>query len=124
MRDTAIFVGWGRTYPGREPFALKHEAEWKEILIRLKAEGEIEDYETVLLAPYGGELDGFTLVFGTPEKLALITMSEELQALRVRATMDHAFFAVVPAVAGEGVERQLSLYQEAVREYEHEPVLV
>ena len=29
MRDTAIFVGWGRTYPGREPLALKHEAEWK-----------------------------------------------------------------------------------------------
>jgi hypothetical protein len=124
MRDTALFVGWGKTYPGREAFALKHEAEWKEILIRLKSEGEIEDFETVLLGPHGGELDGFTLVFGAPEKLAVLPMRKELEALRMRAMMEHATFMVVPAVLGEGVERQFSLYEEVIREYEREPALV
>lgn len=124
MRDTALFVGWGKTHPGRESFALKHEAEWKEILIKLKADGEIEDYETILLGPHGGELDGFTLVYGTPEKLALLPMRKELEVLRTKAMMDHAFFTVIPAVLGEGVERQYALYEEALHEYEREPALV
>jgi hypothetical protein len=124
MRDTALFVGWGKTHPGREIFALKHEAEWKETLVRLKKEGEIEDYETVLLGPHGGELDGFTLVYGTPEKLALLPMRKELELLRTRAMMDHAVFTVVPAIVGEGIERQFSLFEEVVREYEREPALV
>jgi hypothetical protein len=38
--------------------------------------------------------------------------------------MDHAFFIVVPAVVGEGVEREYSLYEEIVHEYEREPALV
>jgi hypothetical protein len=124
MRDTALFVGWGKTHPGRENFALKHEAEWKDILIRLKTDGEIEDYETVLLGPHGGELDGFTLVYGTPEKLALLPMRKELEVLRAKAMMDHAFFTVIPAVLGEGVERQYALYEEILHEYEREPALV
>jgi hypothetical protein len=124
MRDTALFVGWGKTYPERMKFALKHEEEWKEILVRLKEEGEIEDYQTVLLGPHGGELDGFTLVFGTPEKLALLPMRKELELLRTKAMLDHSFFIVVPAVIGEGVEREFSRYQEIIHEYEREPALV
>jgi len=124
MRDTALFVGWGKTHPERVKFALKHEEEWKKILIGLKKEGVIEDYETVLLGPHGGELDGFTLVFGSPEKLALLPMRKELELLRMKATMDHAFFTIVPAFVGEGVERQISLYEEVIKEYEREPALV
>jgi hypothetical protein len=32
-----------------------------------KAEGEIDGFDTDLLEPDGGDLDGFTLVFGDPE---------------------------------------------------------
>lgn len=124
MRETALFIGWGKTYPGREPFALKHFAEWEEILIRMKAEKEIEDFETILLGPHGGGLDGFTLVYGTPEKLALLEMREELIALRARATLDHAHFLVIPAITGKGVEKQFALFKEAIAEYEREPALV
>ena len=53
MREFALFVGWGGTHPGRETVALKHEAEWKEILTRAKAVGEIEDFETVSSARTG-----------------------------------------------------------------------
>ena len=124
MRDSALFVGWGGTYPGREPFALRHMAEWEEILIRAKAEGELEDFETVLLGPHGGELDGFTLVYGTPEKILALQMRDDIVALRTRARLDHAKFAVTPAMVGEGVEKQFSLYKEALAEYEREPALV
>lgn len=124
MRDSALFVGWGGTHPGREPFALKHEAEWQEILSRAKAEGQIDDFETVLLAPHGGELDGFTLVYGTPEKLAALQMRDDLVALRTRAMLDHAKFSVIPAIVGEGVEKQYAIFKAAFAEYEREPALV
>lgn len=124
MRDFALFVGWGGTYPGREPFALKHEAEWQEILTRAKAEGEIDDYETVLLGPHGGELDGFTLVYGAPEKLAALQMRPDLVALRTRAMLDHAKFSVIPAIIGEEVAKQYAIVKEALAEYEREPALV
>jgi hypothetical protein len=124
MRDFALFVGWGGTYPGREPIALKHEAEWQEILTRAKAEGDIEDFETVLLGPHGGELDGFTLVYGKPEKIFALQMRDDLVSLRTRAMLDHAKFSVIPAIVGEGVEKQYSLLKKALAEYEREPTLV
>ena len=124
MRNFALFVGWGGTHPGREPFALKHQAEWQEILMRAKAEGKIDDFETVLLGPHGGELDGFTLVYGTPEKLFALQMRDDLVALRMRATLDHARFSVIPAIVGKDVEKQFEIFKEALAEYEHEPALV
>ena len=124
MRDFALFVGWGGTHPGREPFALEHEAEWQAILTRAKAEGEIEDFETVLLGPHGGELDGFTLVYGEPEKIFAFQMRDDLVSLRTRALLDHAKFSVIPAIVGEGVEKQFTLYKEALADYEREPALV
>jgi hypothetical protein len=124
MRDFGLFVGWGGTHPGRELMALKHFAEWEEILTRAKAEGEIEEFETVLLGPHGGELDGFTIVYGAPEKLFALQMREDLIALRAHAMLDHAKFSVIPAIVGEGVEKQLSLSREAITEYGREPVLV
>jgi len=124
MRDFALFVGWGGMYPGREPFALKHFAEWEEILTRAKAEGEIEDFETVLLGPHGGELDGFTLVYGRPEKIMALQMRQDLVSLQTRAMIENAKFSVIPAIVGDGIEKQFSLYKEALAEYEREPALV
>ena len=124
MRDFALFVGWGGTYPGREPFALKHFAEWEEILMRAKAEGEIEDFETVVLGPYGGDLDGFTIVYGQPDKIFALQMRQDLVALRARAILDHATFTVTPAIAGEGVHTHFALTKDALAEYVREPALV
>ncbi|HEU6446388.1 MAG TPA: hypothetical protein VFL61_15145 [Gaiellaceae bacterium] len=124
MSDTALFIGWGGTYPGREQSARTHYAEWTEILERLKADGEIEGFETVLLAPHGGELDGFTMVFGSPEKLAALRMREDLRRLQTRAALDHAKFSVIWATVGVGVEREFSLVEEAISEYERQPALV
>lgn len=123
MHETALFVGWGGTHPGREQLALKTDAEFMHILNELQAQGEIERFETVLLAPHGGELDGFTLIYGAPEKLAALPLREDLHRLRMRAKLDHAKFSVIPAVTGEEVERELALLGEIVAEYSHEPAL-
>ena len=119
MSNAAIFVGWGRTYPGREPFALKHFDEWVEILTQLKTKGEIEKFETVLLEPHGGELDGFTLVYGVPEKLAMLPLREDIRQLQTRALLDNAYFIVTGAITGDAVKRQFELFEQVVAEYEH-----
>ena len=122
MSDTAWFIGWGGTYPGREKFARQHFAEWVEVLKRAKAEGDIEHFETVLLGPHGGELDGFTLVYGSPEKLAALPMRDDLHRLQSRARLDHAKFSVIWATVGDGVEREYMLFDEAIEEYGVSPI--
>lgn len=124
MKETVLFVGWGLTHPGRERLARKTYAEFIEILGTLKAEGEIERFETFLLAPYAGELDGFTLIYGEPVKLAALPMREDLHRLRVRAQLDHAKFSVIQGVTGDAVEQELSLLEEVAADYEREPALV
>jgi hypothetical protein len=104
--------------------AQKTFAEFVDVLKELQAEGEIERFETVLLAPHGGELDGFTLIYGEPAKLAALPMREDLHRLRLRATLDHTKFSIIEATVGEGVERELTLLHEILAEYSHEPALV
>jgi hypothetical protein len=123
MADTALFVGWGGTHPGREHQARRLFDEFLEILAELQKTGEIESYEPVLLGPHGGELDGFVLVRGEPSKLIALQLREDMNALRARARTHHAKFSVILAAIGEGAKRELVLFDEAVAELEREPTL-
>lgn len=114
MKQTALFVGWGALYPGREHLALEGFHEWVTILDELKQKGEIEDYLTVTLGPHGGELDGFTLVFGDPIKLMQITEREDMRKLRLLATREFAKFSMIPAVFGKQVEEEFKFYEEEI----------
>ncbi len=114
MKETALFVGWGGTFPGREHSGLETYREWTEILEGLKATGEIEDFMTVLLSPHGGELNGFTLVFADTPKLFELMASEDGERLRRRAIHEHATFMVVATIAGKLVEREYKLLEEEV----------
>ncbi|HZD87053.1 MAG TPA: hypothetical protein VE088_03500 [Gaiellaceae bacterium] len=112
VKQTALFVGWGGLYPGREHFALDGFHEWVAILDELKTKGEIEDYLTVVLGPHGGELDGFTLVFGDPVKLMQITEREDMRRLRLLTEREFAKFSMIPAISGERVEEEFKLLEE------------
>ena len=114
MKETALFVGWGRVHPGREKIALEGYHEWIEILAGLKRQGEIDDFQTVLLGPHGGELDGFTLIYGDPIKLMEITGREDMHLLQLRAEREFAKFSVIPAIVGERVEREFKLVEEEI----------
>ena len=106
MKETATFVGWGGRLPGRELSAFETYKEWLAILDDLKREGKIEDFLPVMLGPHGGELEGFVLVFGEPEKLAEIAKREDVHKLQLRAQFEHTKFSVIPAIVGKGVEAE------------------
>jgi hypothetical protein len=114
VKQTALFVGWGGVYPGRERLALDGFHEWVTILDELKTKGEIEDYQTVTLGPHGGELNGFTLVYGDPIKLWQIIEREDLRKLRLLAEHEFAKFSLIPAVIGERVDEEFKVYEEEI----------
>jgi hypothetical protein len=125
MKETALFVGWGPTHPGREVTALETFHEWTAILEQLKKDGEIEDFLPVLLQPHGGELEGFTLIFGDPVVLAKISERPDMHKLQLRGMLEHTTLGVIPAVVGEAVEREYKLlHDEILPSIERTPALV
>lgn len=124
MTDTALFIGWGPTYPGREHHARKLFDETLEIFEAQKLAGEIESFEPVLLGPHGGELEGFIIVRGDLAKLVELQMRDDIQRLRIKAQTLSAHFGIVFATVGDGVKRSFALYDEIVKELEREPELV
>ena len=125
VKETVLFVGWGGTFPGREHAGLETYREWVEILEELKGKGEIEDFQTFLLSPHGGELDGFTLVFADQAKLFELMVREDVERLRRRALREHAKFSIIPAIGGQLVEREYELLeQEVLPRLERAPVVV
>ncbi|HEY6055734.1 MAG TPA: hypothetical protein VIU86_17515 [Gaiellaceae bacterium] len=114
MKETALFVGWGGAYPGRESVALDGYHEWVKILEELKEQGEIEDFLTVALGPTGGDLDGFTLVFADEMTLMQLSQREDFHRLQVQGEREFAKFMVVPAITGERVEKEFKLLQDEI----------
>jgi hypothetical protein len=90
---------------GREQKALELFQEALQYWERLRQAGEIESFEPVALEPHGGDLAGFLLAKGDPEKLARIRASDEFIALNTRGQLLVQNFGVVGAFVGEDLQR-------------------
>jgi hypothetical protein len=71
MADSVLFIGWGAPVRGREQNAAKVFGEAVELWSRLQADGTLESWSAYFLEPHGGDLQGFFLLQGEREKLAL-----------------------------------------------------
>jgi hypothetical protein len=91
MSGFGLFVGFGAPARGREVQASTVFGEVMAYYASLKASGEIESYEVAILESHGGELGGFILLRGDPERLARIRASAEFSRLIVRGgfAVDH-----------------------------------
>ena len=116
MADAGIFIGFGRAVRGRERQAVKVFTEALEYYARLQQEGEIESFESVFLAPHGGDLNGFTLLRGNPDKLSSIRTSDEFLRLTVRADLITEGFGVIGAILGEQVGTLVGVVNEQVED--------
>jgi hypothetical protein len=116
MAEAGLFVGFGLPVRGRERQAVKVFTEALEYYARLQQQGEIESFETVLLESHGGDLNGFTLVRGDPDKLASIRTSDEFARLSLRADLITERFGVVGAVLGERIATLMGVFNEQVED--------
>ena len=114
MAEFGLFIGWGSSQAGREAAGYKVFEEAIAYYDRLKAAGEIESWESVLLNPHGGDLTGFFLLRGDPEKLGRLSMSPESQRLLMRAGVCLDSVGMVNAVIDGGVMRSMAAWREAI----------
>jgi hypothetical protein len=114
VAEFGLFIGWGSPYAGKEAAAGKVFEEAVAYWDALKAAGEIESVEQVLLSPHGGDLEGFALLRGDPEKLGRLSMSPEFQRLVMRAGVCLDGVGVVSAVVDAGVTRWMGEWKGAI----------
>ena len=114
MAEYGLFVGWGPSRAGREAAAGELFAEAVAYWDGVRASGEIESVEYVLLDAHGGDLTGFFLVRGDPERLGRLSMTPGFQRLILRAGVCLDGVGVVNAVIDAGVMRAMAAWKEAI----------
>lgn len=114
MADAGLFIGWGAPVRGREAKGLDVFNEAIAYYGRLQQEGEIEGFDTVILEPHGGDLQGFFLLRGDEQKLAQLRVADEFVRLSTRAGLIIEGLGVVGAALGDGLEDAIGTYQEAI----------
>ena len=77
--------------------------------------GAVDSFEPCLIAPHGGDLDGFILVRGERSKLSTMRFSEEFEELVSKCLVSVDGFGVVEAYVGESVTTQLQRYAKNIR---------
>jgi len=108
VAEFGLFIGWGSPRPGKEAAAGKVFEE------AVAAWSEIESFEQVLLTSHGGDLVGFALLRGDPEKLGQLSMAPEFERLTMRAGVCLDRVGVVSAAIDAGVTREMVAWKEAI----------
>jgi hypothetical protein len=115
MADRALFVGFGLPVRGREERAVEVFNEFVGMCGRMQSDGRIERMDVTLLDPHGGDLGGFFMLHGSDEQCAALPTDDEFRRAMTDAGLIVENLGVVPAVTGEGVGREMAIYNEAVR---------
>jgi hypothetical protein len=112
----ALFLGWGQVVRGREQLALQVFQESVAYYNKLREDGRIERFDATLLAPHGGDLAGFFLMYGEQASLDSIRSSPEFLRVvgRAGAVVDN--LGVVPAYTGDALGALMGLFGEISQE--------
>ena len=116
MADAGLFIGWGAPVRGREAKGLEVFGEALAYYARLQQDGVIEGFETGILEPHGGDLQGFVLVRGSEETLARLRVDDEFVRLSTRAGLIVEGMGIIGVALGDGLEQAISTYQQAISE--------
>jgi hypothetical protein len=112
MAESGLFIGWGDIRADRTAASSKVFAEALAYWPTLQAAGEIDSFETVILTAHGGDLGGFFLLRGDPERLGRLTMSPAFVRLIQRANAVVEGLGVVHAnLDGEAIRVVGESYQ-------------
>jgi hypothetical protein len=117
MADEALFIGWSDVVRGRERQALDVFNESVQYYGQLQQDGRIERFDAWLLAPHGGDLNGFFLLHARREQLDELQRSAEFELLLTRAGMIVERLGAVNAYSGEALGRLMGQFQQAAGEF-------
>jgi len=114
MAEAALFLSWGTPVRGRELKGLEVFDETLAYWRQLKQEGQIEDFQIILLGPHGSDLEGFALLHGRVAQLHELHADEEYLCLTMMQGLVCESFRVLRASIGEGLDEQVRVYRDAV----------
>jgi hypothetical protein len=114
MADAGLFIGWGQVVRGREGPAVDGFNEFVEFMGQVQGDGRIESSEICFLEPHGGDLAGFILLRGSTEQMDAIRDDDEFLHHMTRADLHVENLGIVHAALGEGIARQMAIYQEEI----------
>jgi hypothetical protein len=110
MADSALFIGWGTPVRGREAKSSSVFGEAVALWTKLQGDGVIESWAAYFLEAHGGDLEGFFLLHGDRDKLALARASEEMDHVIERAGMVVDRIGVVGALTGTQIESAMGRF--------------
>ena len=113
MADRVLFIGWGAPVRGREERGLEVFNEAIGILGRMQQEGRIEKFDVVLFGP-NGYLDGYIELHGSAAQLAAVREDEEFRRNTADAQNIVDGLRHIDGATGEGIAREMGLYQESL----------
>ena len=116
VADSALFIRWGATAPGRERKSVELFGESLRFLVGLVTSGQVASVEPFFLQPHGGDLEGFFIVRGERTELEKVRISDEFQRLQVRAQAVVQNFGVIEAITAEQLNKHMAWFTEAARE--------
>jgi hypothetical protein len=116
MATGILFIGWGQALTGREQKAYQVFSEGIETWTRWQQQGKIDSFEPFTLEPHGGELTGFCLLHGDPQKLSQLRVDPEFVRLNGRAGLVVAHLGVVAGYTGEDLQRQFAQWSQDAAE--------
>ena len=114
MADAGLFIGWGQVVRGREGPAVDGFNQTVEYFGQLQGGGRIESFEICFLDPHGGDLAGFMLLRGSAEQMDAVRADDEFQRHMTRADLHVENLGLIGASLGEGIARQMAIYQEEI----------
>jgi hypothetical protein len=118
MADEALFIGWGEVVTGRARRSIEVFNEAIRYYAGLQEQGKIDGLDAWLLAPHGGDLNGFLLVRGERDQLDEIQRSREFERLLTQGGMVLHGLGVVNAYTGEALARLMHDFEEAAAQLE------
>lgn len=116
MAGEALFIGWGQVVRGREQLALQVFQESVEFWGKAQQDGRIERFDAYLLAPHGGDLNGFFLLHGEQSALDELRASDDFLRLMTRADSIIENLGLVPAYSGDALGRQMGFFGEIAQQ--------
>jgi hypothetical protein len=113
MADSVLFISWGESIPGREERGLEVFNDAIGLYGRMQQDGRIESFDVVLLAP-NGDIGGYFELHGSAQQLAAVREADDYRRVLVDATLIVKEMRVIEGSTGEGIARDVALYQEAI----------
>ena len=113
MGDYAHITSWGGVRVGREQQALELWSDALTLYEKAKANGQIEDYDTMLFTPSGGALpNGIIALWGTAEQVDAFGRDADRLRLQARAMVLLDDLVESNAVRGGALLEMMGIYTE------------